>query len=109
MNEFNDRVRGDDAGKSPATANEDRTDSSSQPVLQPERIIANCPHCKSTLRVRRAYIGGVVRCKGCNQEFLVPPPEGTQPATFSDGSSGLGADSNRTTLGQAHPATEERA
>ena len=87
MNEFNDRVRGDDAGKSPATANEDRTDSSRQPVLQPERIIATCPHCKSTLRVRRAYIGGVVRCKGCNQEFLVPPPEGTQPAAFSNGSS----------------------
>lgn len=89
MNEFNDRVRGDDAGKSPEIANGDRTDSSSQPVLQPERIIANCPHCKSTLRVRRAYIGGVVRCKGCNQEFLVPPPEGTQPAAFSDGSPGF--------------------
>ena len=89
MSEFNDRVRGDDAGKSPATANEDRTDSSSQPVLEPERIIVNCPHCKCTLRVRRAYIGGVVRCKQCNQEFLVPPPEGTQPAAFSDSSPGF--------------------
>ena len=89
MNEFNDRVRGDAAGKSPATANENRTDTSGQPVLEPERIIVNCTRCKSTLRVRRAYIGGVVRCKHCNQDFLVPPPEGTQPVAFSDGSSGF--------------------
>ncbi len=89
MNEFNDPVCGDDAGKSPAHANEDRTDSSSQPVLQPERIIVHCPHCKSTLRIRRAYIGGVVRCKQCNQDFLVAPPEGIQPAPISDGSSGF--------------------
>ncbi len=89
MNEFNDRIHGDDAGKSPATANEDHTDRSSQPVLQPERIIVHCPHCNSSLRVRRAYIGGVVRCKQCNQDFLVPPPEGTQPAAFSDGSPGF--------------------
>ena len=78
MNEINDRVLGDDTDKSPATANEDRADSSSQPVLQPERIVVNCPHCKSTLRVRRVYIGGSVRCKQCTRDFLVPPPEGTQ-------------------------------
>ena len=89
MNEFNDHIRGDDAGKFPASASEVRTDSSSEPVLQPERIVVSCPNCKCTLRVRRAYIGGVVRCKQCNKDFLVPPPEGTEPAAFSDGPSGL--------------------
>jgi predicted Zn finger-like uncharacterized protein len=89
MNELNDHVRCDDTGTFAETAGEDRTGSSSQPVLQPARVIVHCPHCKSTLRVRRAYIGGLVRCKQCDQDFLLAPPEGTQPPAFSGGSPGF--------------------
>jgi predicted nucleic acid-binding Zn-ribbon protein len=52
------------------------------PPPQPDRIIATCPNCQATLRVRRLYIGNNVICKECERTFLVLPPEeaGSNPA-----------------------------
>jgi uncharacterized protein (DUF983 family) len=41
---------------------------------QEDRIIATCPTCRATLRVRRRYIGNNVICKECERTFLVSPP-----------------------------------
>jgi chromosome segregation ATPase len=50
----------------------------------PERVLAACPHCGATLSVRRAYMGGCVRCKGCKQTFLLPTaPDGQPTAVYA--------------------------
>jgi predicted Zn finger-like uncharacterized protein len=62
------------------------------PVPDPERITAVCPHCSAALSVRKAYAGQYVRCKKCDQKFLVPnvieprtePPGIAEPSAASD-------------------------
>ncbi|MFO0889006.1 MAG: hypothetical protein U0790_07640 [Isosphaeraceae bacterium] len=56
-----------------------------------ERVEAVCPHCSSSLSVRKVYAGHHVRCKICDEKFRVPslasppaevarPPGGFDPA-----------------------------
>ena len=52
---------------------------------QPDRIIATCPNCQATLRVRRLYIGNNVICKECERTFLVLPPAEDQSNPAFDG------------------------
>ncbi len=54
------------------------------PVEKVERIIATCPRCRTTLSVRRAYIGRQVRCKQCDEAFLVADPSDIPPSAPSD-------------------------
>lgn len=52
--------------------------------LPEDRIIATCPNCQATLRVRRQYIGNNVICKECERMFLVlPPAEGPSNSTVN--------------------------
>ena len=43
-----------------------------------DRIMAVCPGCQATLKVRRAYIGNDVRCKRCGHIFPIAAPADTQ-------------------------------
>jgi len=54
---------GEDLGK-PASQTADGVD----------RIAVVCPGCQATLKIRRAYIGNHVRCKHCDQAFVVKDP-----------------------------------
>ena len=61
------------------------------PVTQPhtpplqDRVLVVCPHCRTTLRLRRVYMGGAVRCGRCNQTFIVPAVSDGQPIAVYDG------------------------
>src|SRR5262249_44433998 len=44
------------------------------PVAQAERIVVSCPSCRSALSVREAYIGRQVRCKQCDEPFVISAP-----------------------------------
>jgi chromosome segregation ATPase len=50
-----------------------------------DRILVTCPGCSAILKVRRIYIGSAVRCKRCNQKFLVPSTVGTHAMPIYDG------------------------
>lgn len=39
-----------------------------------ERLLSSCPHCRATLSVRKAFIGQTVRCKQCDEAFVVTDP-----------------------------------
>ena len=41
------------------------------PTRPAERIVVACPNCSTPLSVRRAYLGKQVRCKQCDEPFLV--------------------------------------
>jgi DNA repair exonuclease SbcCD ATPase subunit len=57
-------------------------DPSAQPANAADRVVAVCPGCQATLRVRRVYIGGHVCCKNCGNVFpiLAPADSQTKPA-----------------------------
>ncbi len=67
-------------------------EAAAHPVQTPstgERIVVTCPTCQTTLSVRRIYIGRQVRCKQCDDTFLVSDPTpgdlpspSTQPDRF---------------------------
>ena len=52
---------------------------------QGDRILATCPNCQATLKVRRLYIGNNVICKECERTFLVSPPVDTPSDPALDG------------------------
>jgi chromosome segregation ATPase len=57
---------------------------SSATSSQKERIVVTCPNCHSALSVRRVYIGRQVRCKQCDDTFLVSDPTvGDMPSADS--------------------------
>ncbi len=62
--------------ESPGTAGSvDGGASPSAPTsAQSERIVVTCPTCQTNLSVRRVYIGQQVRCKQCDETFLVTDP-----------------------------------
>ncbi|MFI5457992.1 MAG: hypothetical protein ACHRXM_21335 [Isosphaerales bacterium] len=53
-----------------------------QPAPPTDRIAVKCPSCQATLSVRRVYIGNQVRCKQCDETFLVSVP--AEPQLKSD-------------------------
>ncbi len=58
-----------------------------QPVPDPskeERITVSCPSCQTTLSVRRVYIGRRVRCKQCDEPFLVSDPTAADQPSHAD-------------------------
>ena len=68
-----------------ATPDGELESTSTQETQSPPRLLVTCPHCKTTLSVRRIYIGDGVRCKRCRQKFLVPERIGTEPTPIYDG------------------------
>ena len=52
---------------------------SAQPSHAVARVVAVCPACKTTLSVRRAYVGNAVKCKQCDHVFTVPGDVDTPP------------------------------
>ena len=58
----------------PLSTAEDRAGPSIAYPDQAERIVANCPNCQATLRVRRVYLGKPVLCKQCNHTFPLRDP-----------------------------------
>jgi len=70
------------------TSSAERTaEPSIQPLPPAERIAVSCPGCRATLSVRRVYIGREVRCKQCDNTFLVPAPALSAPEESSAASS----------------------
>jgi hypothetical protein len=65
--------------------------SSAHSKASAERFLVTCPHCKSTLAVRAAYMGSGVRCKRCEKKFLVPGMSGDQPVPIYDGLTDTGS------------------
>ena len=84
MTQTNGSSSKNQATKSAAIGADDRLASTSG---QTERILVTCPSCKTALSVRRKYMGDEVRCKRCDQKFLVPAKIGTRPIPIFDGSS----------------------
>ena len=68
-----------------ATADDRSASTSTQETQSPDRLLVTCPSCKTTLSVRRIYIGEGVRCKRCSQKFLVPGKLSTEPIPIYDG------------------------
>ena len=50
-----------------------------------ERILVACPSCTAILSIRRVHARDGVRCKQCNQKFLVPETAGAKPTPVCDG------------------------
>ena len=46
----------------------------SSPPADQERAVVTCPNCRTSLSIRRIYIGRQVRCKQCDENFLASDP-----------------------------------
>jgi predicted Zn finger-like uncharacterized protein len=89
----------------PDTKGSDEATAQPTPPPSPEeRIVVTCPSCQTTLSVRRVYIGRHVRCKRCDETFLIseptaadqPSPTGQHDQPETDGPpEGLQAEFNR--------------
>ena len=68
-----------------SSAHDQLESASNEPSPPSERILVTCPSCKTTLSVRRVYVGNGVCCKRCEQKFVVPTMAGAQAMPIYDG------------------------
>src|SRR5258707_606910 len=85
MNTSINRLDADQASDPMDTSSRERLDDpSAQPSNRADRIVAVCPGCQATSRVRRAYIGRDVKCKHCGHIFPIAAPADTQSKPVED-------------------------
>ncbi len=57
-------------GAPPSGSGEGNPGQGSSPPAEQERTVVTCPNCRTSLSIRRIYIGRQVRCKQCDESFL---------------------------------------
>ncbi len=73
MSAFSNGAQADQVNTlSTRTSHEKRPNGSAEVSVQIPRVLVICSSCKSTLSVKRIYLGNPIQCKQCGELFWVP-------------------------------------